>query len=193
MSILYWKLKAIMSRTKDSCPCECVCHGNSLLILLHHCRQVTANNESWENKPERILGQIWLGILDKVSLLCIHSADFIKLTFEVHLSNLTAPIYKAISSYYLTSSVLHLTSISELLSGIFLAMTDSDRVGILTAVKWHWMPAFNHNTVLNCRQTAERRCVCARCRVSQAHGCQPLHWSLLEPGQCHFTALSLVR
>ncbi len=70
-----------------------------------------------------------------LGLFYIHGADLIKLTFEVYLSNFIAPICEAISSYYLTSSASHLTSISELLSGVFLAMTDSDRFGTLTAVK----------------------------------------------------------
>lgn len=102
-----------------------------------------------------------------LSLFYIHSANFVKLTFEVYLSNFIAPIYEAISSYYLTSSASHLTSISELLSGVFLAMTDSDRFGTLTAVKWYWMAAFNHNTVLSCRQTAECRCACVWRGASQ--------------------------
>lgn len=116
-----------------------------------------------KNKPQNVFRSISPGIFwgrkyfsCHVSQFHIHSPDFIKLAFEVYLSNFIAPIYAAISSYYLTSSASHLTPISELLSGVFLAVTDSDRFGTLTAVKWSWMAAFNHNTALSCRQTAER-------------------------------------
>lgn len=175
-------MKAIMSRvlhTKDSYSCECVHHGNCLLILLHHCRQVTTNKTNRRAYAGKFDWGFWVKYLSR--LFNIHNAVFIKLTFEVHLSNFIAAIYEAISSYYLTSSASHLTSISELLSGVFLETTDSDRFGTLTAVKLYWMAAFNHNTVLSCRQTAEHRCVgvCGADWASfrDASHCTGLCWS----------------
>lgn len=129
------------------------------------CIGALATNDESQKKtnPRMYSGQFLRGFFGgrkyfscHVSQFHIHSPDFIKLAFEVYLSNFIAPIYAAISSYYLTSSASHLTPISELLSGIFLAVTDSDRFGTLTAVKWSWMAAFNHNAALSCRQTAER-------------------------------------
>lgn len=98
-----------------------------------------------EDKPQSRFRQIRLGMFGKNKLrtnetgnagpLYIQSADLIELAFEVHLSNFIGPISAAISSYYLTSSASHLTSISELLSGVFLAVADGDCSGTLTAVK----------------------------------------------------------
>lgn len=131
---------------------------------MHQRIQVATNDESQKKpNPRMYSGQFLRGFFGgrkyfscHVSQFHIHSPDFIKLAFEVYLSNFITLIYAAISSYYLTSSASHLTPISELLSGIFLAVTDSDRFGTLTAVKWSWMAAFNHNAALSCRQTAER-------------------------------------
>lgn len=110
---------------------------------MHRRIQVATNDESQKKtNPRMYSGQFLQGFFGgrkyfscHVSQFHIHSPDFIKLAFEVYLSNFIAPIYAAISSYYLTSSASHLTPISELLSGIFLAVTDSDRFGTLTAVK----------------------------------------------------------
>lgn len=206
-----------VQHTKHSFSYKCVYHGNRLLILLHHCRQVSTINKSWENKPENIFMQIWFRIFRKKKnhkwaqfsfFSFLQGADLIKLTIEVHLSNFITPNYEAISSYYLTSSASHLTSISELLSGIFLALTDSDRFGTLTAVKWYWMAAFNHNTVLNCRQSSVTVWVCcvvwasfmmlATVVLSGAapmsfHSTKPckIRWGTSDPDQlkwmgCHF-------
>lgn len=82
--------------TKDSYPCECLHHGNRLLLLLHHCRQVTTNSRELRKQTrEHIQANSIEDFLENIlqvspvdSACFIFTAQtFIKLMFEVYLSN----------------------------------------------------------------------------------------------------------
>lgn len=84
MNMLYLRIFIIVPKNnkkegnyvarRDSHSCECVCHGNRLVALLHHCRQVTIKNRIWRNKLDKIFRQIWLGVFRKIVFIQINPA-----------------------------------------------------------------------------------------------------------------------